>query len=699
MFKKLVTIAACAILMLPAVVMAQTEGPLPCGTEKMVKERMLRDPDYARQIKEHRELMLKLMENPPAELRQQNNIVVPVVIHVMHDYNNGNISREQVLDAMRILNEDFNAASSDLADVDPAFQSIIGNVGIEFRLARLDPNGNCTDGITRTYTPLTSSANDNVKDLIRWDPNKYLNIWVVKTISFGAGGYAYYPCPGPDIDGILVAAGQFGSIGTSSGSTLFRSITHEVGHYLDLPHTWGNSNNPGLASNCNDDDGVADTPNTIGVANFACNTSQITCGSVDNVQNIMDYTMCQIMFTKGQKDRMLAALTLSCRSNLIAQSNLMATGTNDGFTPANCVAKADFNSFQRTICAGSQVKFFDMTYNGEPDTATWQWNWSFPGGTPSVSTERNPTVVYNSPGTYPVTLSVTNPGGVNTRTKAAYVEVSAVFTGLSAPYLEGFESNTFPLHPTDQLKDWDLQNGTTNTWEQTSAASAEGSFSMRIRHQAVPFNRVNSLVTPNIDFSGITSIPRVYFKVAYSEPYLGDPDRLRVYFSTDCGQSWALRYAKAGNALATAPAVAGNFVPTAEQWRQESISLPGSSQNIMLKFESTSGNGSTLYLDAISIGSLISGTEDMVVKNSLQVFPNPNNGQATIRYELLQPSKVSLIITNAIGQQVAKTEAAEQNGLQELDLQTLAGKKLAAGVYIIQLQTAGQVVNQKLIVN
>jgi hypothetical protein len=155
-----------------------------------------------------------------------------------------------------------------------------------------------------------------------------------------------------------------GSFGTSNNSNYTeRSLSHEVGHWLNLPHTWGSTNNPGLASNCGTDDGIGDTPNTIGVANFTCNTAQNTCGQIDNVQNYMDYASCHLMFTEGQKDAMHVALQSSPggRDNLSTQANLLATGTESGHVLAPCAPKADFAIEKNYICVGNTLTFNDKS--------------------------------------------------------------------------------------------------------------------------------------------------------------------------------------------------------------------------------------------------------------------------------------------------------------------------------------------------
>jgi len=254
---------------------------------------------------------------------------IPVVVHIIYNDYYSNISDAQVNSALIAINEDFNAGNSDYNNVVSAFSSIKSNVGISFALASIDPNGNPTTGITRTESDFTDYADENVKSLVIWDTDMYLNVWVVDNIESGAGAYAYYPGTAPNgAEGIVCRHSQFGTIGTSSSYNFdSTTMTHEIGHYLNLAHTWGDSNDPGEDVNCNDDDGVSDTPNTIGTL-YGCNTNQSTCGSLDNVQNYMDYTDCTNMFSNGQRSRMHAALHSSVggRINLWQYDNLVATG-------------------------------------------------------------------------------------------------------------------------------------------------------------------------------------------------------------------------------------------------------------------------------------------------------------------------------------------------------------------------------------
>ena len=189
----------------------------------------------------------------------------------------------------------------------------------------------------------------------------------------------------PEADGIVILHSYTGSIGTSAPYKS-RVLSHEVGHWLNLKHCWGDSNEPGLPENCNMDDEVEDTPNTSGWT--SCTLSGATCGNVqDNVQNYMEYSYCCKMFTHRQGERMLAALTspIAQRENLWQPENLAITGVLEA--PQLCSAR--FGASRREVCAGIPVIYTDQSYFG-----VTQRFWSFPGGTPSGSFEETASVVY-----------------------------------------------------------------------------------------------------------------------------------------------------------------------------------------------------------------------------------------------------------------------------------------------------------------
>lgn len=241
---------------------------------------------------------------------------IPVVVHVVYKSASENISNAQIKSQIRVLNQDFRAKNTDVSKVPPPFKPLVGDARIEFKLATKDPSGNSTNGIVRKKTTHSSfSTADLMKSSATggsnpWNPRKYLNIWVC-TLSNSLLGYAYFPGIDESIDGVVVLNSAFGSSGTAAAPfNKGRTTTHEVGHYLNLHHIWGE----GLFGSCGDSDQVPDTPNQ-----FSSNTGNPTFPSVscsngpngDLFMNYMDYVddKAMFMFTTGQVARMQAALT------------------------------------------------------------------------------------------------------------------------------------------------------------------------------------------------------------------------------------------------------------------------------------------------------------------------------------------------------------------------------------------------------
>ncbi|MEM7037792.1 MAG: M43 family zinc metalloprotease, partial [Bacteroidota bacterium] len=256
--------------------------------------------------------------------------VVPVVVHIMH--NNGvlhNVSDLEVNSQIDVLNEDFGRYGAG-ANTDPDGS----NAGIRFCLASIDPNGNPTSGIN--YVQYSGTVNVNplvddtiMKNLIQWDPERYLNIWVVQSISNGQiQGYSYFPeeAAGTIYDGYVVDYRFFGRTGFGAVAE-GRTGTHEVGHYLSLLHPWGLEEHA-----CRlEDDGCADTP-YVGDEYFSNAPScaqPATCNGVTvrQVQNYMDYSddQCMNLFTSCQTQKMRNAI-LAYRYKLVSSENLVATG-------------------------------------------------------------------------------------------------------------------------------------------------------------------------------------------------------------------------------------------------------------------------------------------------------------------------------------------------------------------------------------
>jgi PKD repeat protein len=677
-------------LLLTSFLFSQAQEKKRCGTKDgYTAEELERDPELKQRLQALESFTRDYMNNPE-NLKSGSVIVVPVVFHIIHTYGQENISRAQVMDALRVINNDFRKLNADTSVIHASFKGIAADSEIEFRIAQLDPNGNCTDGITRTVSEFTHSAGENVKTLVRWDRKKYLNVWVVKTIASGAGGYAFLPSGASETnDGIVIRNAQFGSIGTSSYGTS-RSLTHEIGHYLNLKHTWGGTNNPGLSSNCTDDDEVSDTPNTIG--NTSCNINNSTCSSLDNVQNYMEYAFCERMFTQGQKTRMRAALNSgqAYRNQLWTGANHAATGTSTGYSAPPCVPQADFSSNYTMLCTGGTVNFNDLSWKALPTT----WSWSFPGGSPSVSADQNPVVQYNTPGIYPVTLTVGTSSGSNTLTKNSLVIVRPTWAYYNIPYSESFENmTTFPN------SDYIVINDGGNAWDRTTVAGATGTASLRlVNFSGNVQGKTDVFITPSFDLS-LVSNTNLTFKLAHAVRSASGTDQLKVYASSSCGSFWSMRYTQSGTNLSTAGLLSTNFVPTTNQWRTETVNLSSTSfsgqPNVMLKFEYTYDNGNNIYIDDINMDGIVGINDITDGLEGISLYPNPGSTVSTLSMSLKSSGHIVVQLIDALGRVIDhKDHGVMAAGQHKFEISL----PYSNGVYQVRITAGQQIVNRKLMV-
>lgn len=607
------------------------------------------------------------------------NYIIPVVFHIIHNNGPENISDAQVYDAIRVMNQDFNKLTPDWQDVQPEFLSRVADMGVTFKLAQLDPNGNCTNGVTRTVSTLTNDGGQTMKNLINWPRNRYLNIWVAASAG-GAAGYSMYPSAvsgswGAAADGIVILSNYVGSIGTSNLNNS-HSLSHEAGHWLNLKHCWGDSNDPGLPANCSDDDNVTDTPNTIGWT--TCNLRGASCGSaLDNVENFMEYSYCSKMFTNGQKDRVTAALnsSVASRNNLWTTSNLALTGVS--LAPEIC--SVQFNASERVICAGGSVTFTDASYNGV--TAR---DWNFQGGTPATSQIVSPVITYDTPGLFNVSLTVGNGNGTQSTTVQQYVRVLP-YVGMPLPFVEGFENVSAVPSP-----DWWLDNPDGDaTFQVSNAAAYSGTKSVLFQNSSTATGRKDELISNTVDIT--TDAPvTLSFRYAYAKRSSGNNDILRIYASRDCGDTWSLRRTLGGDALVTAPITTGSFTPNGPgQWGFNETSPIGglfNVSNLRFKFQFQSDGGNNLWLDDINILGQSTGVSelDAASGNSLTVVPNPAHDRSVITAHLKDAGPVKVELVDLLGRSVRTImEGSQPSGTAQwtIDLNGLPG-----GMYFVRLQ-------------
>lgn len=241
---------------------------------------------------------------PITELRSEQKIVIPVVVHIVYAHQGENLSMDLIRSQIAVLNEDYNRLNADRDEAWPQAASM----DIEFRLAELDPAGNPTNGVVRKFTNKSyfTSRNDIKFDTKggsdAWPASNYLNIWV-GDLSGGQMGFAQFPGAGPaSTDGVVIDYAYFGRRSDKVKYGLGRTTTHEIGHWLNLRHIWGDGD-------CSRDDYVSDTPQA-SLPTYGCQRNKNSCsgGDRDMVENFMDYTNdpCMNLFTKGQKARMRA---------------------------------------------------------------------------------------------------------------------------------------------------------------------------------------------------------------------------------------------------------------------------------------------------------------------------------------------------------------------------------------------------------
>ncbi|MCC5923284.1 MAG: T9SS type A sorting domain-containing protein [Crocinitomicaceae bacterium] len=659
-----------------------------CATDEMHQQLFNQRPDLHSGIIKANEALNVFTKNFQLSENSRNGdpYIIPVVFHVIHNFGPENISDAQILDGLHQTNIQLRKLNADTTDIVTEFKGIAADVEIELRLARKDPDGNCTNGITRTVSPLTNIGDHQVKSLIQWPPDKYLNIYVCNQAA-GLAGHAMLPGAADTIpawDGIVMQHSYVGTIGTSD---FFRRtvLTHEVGHYLNLQHIWGGNNVPNYfylpvaqASNCDHDDDVADTPNTIGWQ--SCNLTGNSCGSLDNVQNYMDYAYCARMFTEGQKHRMHACLNspIAGRNNLWTTTNLAETGVDGNFEP---LCEAFFSADETVVCAGESVTFSDLSFHSVTNRA-----WTFVGGNITQSADSLVVVTFNQPGTFDVTLKVSN--GIDTLTlfRENYVTVlpaNGAWTGISetCESIEGFSSK-FIIEQTESPYAWQIG---------TPGYQSDGS----IQHLGYDApSGTYSFYSKPIDASQLNTLV-VKFDAAFVGDQSSANDILRIQVSNDCGQTWTTRRNFSPVSLnSVEEEITGYFVPTNQQWKKHEVtnfSAQFLSEQTMVRFQFTSsGQGNNFYIDNIQIGDpdALNVNELPLNNSAISIYPNPNAG--TLYFKgLKNEATYTVVIQDVLG----KTHLSAT-----LLGESLSIEQFTSGIYFCKLYQDGNLAMTKRLI-
>ncbi len=576
----------------------------PCGTDHISRTWF---DGHKSEKKLYENKMLRCQQNIKShsfELRSDTIYTIPVVFHILHEGGSENISEAQVRDQIRILNRDYQKQNADTASIVPAFKNNIANVGFNFQLATIDPEGKCTNGINRYYSSKTVWDANKFEDFIyTWPPSKYLNIYIVRSINI-APAYTFLPGIGtPEYTDVIVCQSNLvGSIGTASIANS-RALTHEVGHWFGLPHIWGVSNAPGVVCG---DDYVDDTPITKGFIACSTNASKVCDPAIEeNLQNYMDYTPCKQMFTNGQSKFMRQIITtgVNKRNVLISEENLKATGVIEGNI---CNTKADFFTLNYIICNDDKIKLQSLCNGGK---GKLDLLWVFEGGTPNESNDSLVEVTYNQAGSYKIKLYAYGDNGNDTiertiqvwdKSKSKQPDIAYTFSDLEVP------------------EDFKIQNvqGDVVQWDANSfvgANATKGCMFLNNYSSTSTQNHEDYFETTTYDFTN-ASKPRMSFYYSYARKFDNQNDVFKIEYTLDCGKTWKL-LPSVPNLTTMANMTGGttdsDYVPqTVDKWKQVTlttsfISLFKNKPNVRFRFYFKSDpnalGSNNLFLDEINI--------------------------------------------------------------------------------------------------
>ncbi|MEM8906635.1 MAG: M43 family zinc metalloprotease [Bacteroidota bacterium] len=622
-----------------------------CGHQKMTDHQIVQNPAYAQALAQYKNQVIpQLVEQGLGATESAATILtVPVVIHVIHNGEaigvGANLSEAQILAQLEILNEDFSANNPNFTETPAQWSAATGNPDIQFCLASFDENGNPTSGIIRHQMTVTGTDIDNsniensIKPATIWDPNQYYNIWTLgipgTTAGGGTVGYAYLPSTfavGANFDGTVVDYRWFGGPGFNQSG--YKTLTHETGHYLGLPHTFN-----GTA--CGDDDNISDTPN-IGEATssirpfLSCSsgnfpTGPTSCGNDHMYVNYMDYVnsdYCYTSFTNGQIAVMRGVLNgnsnipgYASRNGLLNHATLACTffandaGINSVSSPAS----------GRQCMMGPVTPQVSLTNFGTAPLTAVTIRYQIDGGTPvdlnwtgnltsgnAISLNLTP---YMPPmGAYTFEVATLNPNGqTDEQVDNNVLQVNATTMAINnLPLQENFADNAFdPTANGIEALNVDTDDF---VWARSNlSAYGIGNGSAMFNNfdgsnSNNPFNTIDALLSPVYDLTGSTGV-QLTFDLAYAAWSNGSSffsDSLNILVSTDCGNVYSESiYIDGGSSLATAVATSSRFVPTANQWKTITLDLSNyeGQSGVSFAFVNVSGWGNQLFIDNIEVST------------------------------------------------------------------------------------------------
>lgn len=363
---------------------------------------------------------------------------------------------------------------------------------------------------------------------------------------------------------------------------------------------------------------------------------------------------------------------------------------SDLYTPSTEPPVAGFTSDVAVVCVGDSVQFTDLSYNAAPG-----WNWNIDGGSPANSTDRNPVIYFHEEGIFDVSLTVQNQNGTDSATVHQYIVVFG--NGESPPVEESFEGIA-------NLEDeqWFTENPNNDvTWQLNGSVGFESDQSAWINNWENTTGRLDHLKSPAYDLTNANSAI-LTFKVAYAQRSPLNADRLRLYISNNCGETWSLRGQWVGiSNLPTAEITDEPFVPQGEEdWQMITISTINSTYfgpNFMFRFEFLNDNGNNIYIDDINLDATFVGIEEETgAVTDVELFPNPARGQTTLQYSLKENAEVDMSLLDATGRVIRQLDAGRKT--QGEYRKTIHTYELSQGVYLVRIAVNDKIVSRKLFI-
>ena len=687
--------------------MANADNHRSCGTMEYLEIQKQQDPglsDRMAQIEAFTQNYIQQGgEKAPGVL-----YTIPVVVHVVYNTTSQNISDAQIQSQINILNQDFRKLNSDVSLVPSAFTSLAADAQIEFCLATVSPTGATTNGIVRRQTTVTSfSSNDAVKFTAQggsdaWNTGQYLNLWVCN-LGGGLLGYAQFPGGAANTDGVVCNVTAFGNTGTAAAPfNKGRTATHEIGHWLNLRHIWGDAN-------CGSDL-VSDTP-TQQTSNYGCPTfPKVTCSNGPNgdmFMNYMDYTddACMYMFSAGQKSRMLALFaTGGARASLATSTGCSGGGTVTCGTPTGLTASSIANtSANVSWSAVTGATSYNLDYKTAAAT-TWTsinttaTSRSLTGLTASTTYNfRVQAVCGSTPGSYSGTNNFTTTGG----TTATATIGTGTGTTATSPYGTLYMDHRVQYIVTNAelvSGGWTSGNNFIRSLAfnaSSSSGQAMNAFTIRIAYTTATsfasssYLALSSPVTVySANFTPTTGWNTHTFTTPFS--YNGTSNLLidicwnNSTYTTDCNMFATTLTAY--RALYTRQDVASGGVCANTTGTRNYTRA-----NMRLAFASTSAR----------TGLVEQMVEPVELTEGFNLYPNPNDGMFTLEYNLNDElSDVQLEVYNLMGVLVyAQNQAGQPAGQYQvpMDLKSESHASLAAGMYLCQMKVNGKTFNCRFI--